>query len=122
MKVKHFMVIVIVFAIAGGCTKDTVKPRVIPVIPAAPTTLSGDLQPVFTSNCALSGCHAGDQDPDLSAGVAYSSLMNGGYVDTANPDTSKIYLKLNSGSMAVNSYPAFTSKVLQWITEGAKNN
>jgi hypothetical protein len=38
-----------------------------------------DIQPIFTANCALSGCHAGaapQQGQNLSAGNAYANIVN----------------------------------------------
>jgi mono/diheme cytochrome c family protein len=50
------------------------------VLPPADTvTLSGDVQPIFTANCAFSGCHAGNTPAlgqNLSAGQAYGSIVN----------------------------------------------
>ena len=42
-------------------------------------TLSGDVQPIFTSNCALSGCHAGtnpQEGMNLSAGQTFANVVN----------------------------------------------
>ncbi len=42
-------------------------------------TLSGDVQPIFTSNCALSGCHAGtnpQQGMNLSVGQTFANVVN----------------------------------------------
>ncbi len=42
-------------------------------------TLSRDVQPIFTGNCAFSGCHAGsspEQGMSLVAGQAFSSVVN----------------------------------------------
>jgi hypothetical protein len=42
-------------------------------------TLSRDVQPIFTGNCAFSGCHAGsspEQGMSLGAGRAFSSVVN----------------------------------------------
>lgn len=44
-----------------------------------PVTLSRDVQPIFTANCAFAGCHAGSAPQlglDLSAGEAFASLVN----------------------------------------------
>ena len=43
------------------------------------TTLSGDVQPIFTGNCTFSGCHAGSspaQGMSLVAGQAFSNVVN----------------------------------------------
>jgi hypothetical protein len=42
-------------------------------------TLSGDVQPIFTSTCALSGCHAGTNpqlDLNLSEGQTFANVVN----------------------------------------------
>ena len=42
-------------------------------------SLSADVQPIFTGNCALSGCHAGAtpvQGQNLSSGQAFSNIVN----------------------------------------------
>ena len=42
-------------------------------------TLSGDVQPILTTNCALSGCHAGtspQEGQNLSAGQTFSNVVN----------------------------------------------
>jgi len=42
-------------------------------------TLSGDVQPIFTSTCALSGCHAGTNpqlDMNLSEGQTFANVVN----------------------------------------------
>jgi hypothetical protein len=46
--------------------------------PEDSVTLSGDVQPIFTANCAFSGCHAGNSPAlgqNLSAGQAYGSIV-----------------------------------------------
>jgi hypothetical protein len=39
-------------------------------------TFSSIQEKVFTPTCALSGCHGGSQNPNLSSGQAYSNLVN----------------------------------------------
>ncbi len=42
-------------------------------------TLSDDVQPIFTTNCALSGCHTGtnpQQGMNLSAGQTFANVVN----------------------------------------------
>ncbi len=42
-------------------------------------TLSGDVQPIFTSSCALSGCHAGtnpQRGQNLSVGQTFANVVN----------------------------------------------
>ena len=47
-------------------------------LPAGLISLARDVQPIFTANCALSGCHAGSGPvlgQNLAVGLAYGSLV-----------------------------------------------
>ena len=81
-----------------------------------------DLQPYFDGSC-VTNCHNGGGIPlNLTAGLSYDAIINGGYVDVANPSSSLLYVKINVGSMKQYSTPADNEMTLNWITEGAKNN
>ena len=46
--------------------------------PQAPVTLSADIQPILSVNCALSGCHVGPNavlGQDLSVGRTFNSIV-----------------------------------------------
>jgi hypothetical protein len=48
-------------------------------VPPSEATLSGDVQPVLTANCALSGCHVGNDavlGQNLSAGRTFTSVVD----------------------------------------------
>jgi hypothetical protein len=105
-------------------------------------TLASQVQPIFTANCALSGCHAGSgaqQGMDLTAGNAYSNIVDvasrekPGYkrVDPSNPDSSYLYLKITGSNLISGARMPFNRGALsqsdiqtiqQWISQGAKNN
>ena len=126
--------IIIVLAIIGtlvltGCSKTTTLVLTPPVSQDTTTiSFSADIQPIFTASCALSGCHvAGAKAPNLSTGVAYLSLQNGGYVVAFDPDNSQLMLwltgKKTPGMPLGNSPdPVINAKVSAWISQGAKNN
>jgi len=126
--------IIIVLAIIGmfvltGCYKTTTLVLTPPVSQDTTTiSFSADIQPIFTSSCALSGCHvAGVKVPNLSNGVAYQSLQDGGYVVANDPDNSQLMLwltgKKTPGMPLGNSPdPIINTKVSAWIFQGAKNN
>lgn len=122
MKNKLLIISIILLGALASCTKETVKPIVLPSTVKA-ISFSSDLQPVFSSNCAVCHDNQGSQDPDLTSGDSYHALISGGYINTTTPANSLLYQKINTGgSMASHSNVTFTAKVLQWITEGAKNN
>lgn len=89
--------------------------------PNAPeVSFSNEIEPIFQGKCIA--CHfTGGRAPNLTTGNAYSSLVPN-YVNTGNPEGSKIYTQATSGS----SHPQYTTSeadlVLTWITQGAQDN
>lgn len=84
--------------------------------------LASDVQPIFTAKCAA--CHNGSTaNPDLTTSKAYNSLINGEYIDTQNPSTSKLMQKINDNHPTTNTLSSTQKNtILQWIQEGAANN
>jgi hypothetical protein len=106
----------------SSCYKDVILPKTSSTAPPQFVSYSSELQPLWTSNCALSGCHvAGSQAPYLTPDVSYKQLL-GGYVNTAYPEQSKLYIAIN-GIMQVHIPDAADrQKVYDWIRNGAPNN
>jgi hypothetical protein len=107
-----------------GCYKDVIIPQSSnPSAPPQATSYAKDIQPIFTANCALSGCHvAGSQAPNLTAGSSYNALLSGGFVNTLIPNQSTLYLMIN-GEMEVHiPNAADRQKIYDWIRTGAINN
>ncbi len=114
-----------------GCEKDTTLTiKDVPVVVTKTVSFSKDLVPLFTANCALSGCHGtGGHTPDLMADKAYSSLLTGGvFVNVTNPSGSVLFERLTgvlspAMPMGKTSNPSnINNLVLAWIKQGAKNN
>jgi hypothetical protein len=105
-----------------SCYKDVILPTAASTAPPQFVSFSNDLQPIFTSNCAVSGCHvAGAQAPNLSAGFSYNQLI-GGYVNTILPTKSTLYVMIY-GDMSVHIPSASDKqKIYDWIRNGAPNN
>lgn len=99
----------------GSCEK------VVYPIPELPDTVSYslDIQPIWDNKCV--SCHSGSRDPDLRPENSYASLINGGYVDTDNPEDSELIKKLY-GSHDSRATETEKQVILLWIEEGAKNN
>lgn len=88
-----------------------------------------DIQPLFDEDC--SKCH-----DYLKSGVSYKMLttqkssckVTPNYIDTVNPTTSYLYLKLHenptNGTIMKGEHwtPENINKLLLWIEQGAKNN
>jgi hypothetical protein len=107
-----------------------------------PVSFANDVQPIFTTNCALSGCHTGANPTgslNLSAGSSRAQLVNiaavgfPGATRVIPGDASNSYLirKLEGGPNISGSrmpegaaaLPAATiQKIRDWITAGALNN
>lgn len=110
---------VLLIAILAACSKYT-----IPTPPCEDGTegvsFSGDIQPIFNSNCV--SCHSGGQAPDLREGWAYDELIDGGYV--AEPEfacESKLY-QVFSGTHDGRASDDEILQMLGWIQEGAQDN
>ena len=106
----------------GSCYKDVILPKVATTAPPQYVSFSNDLIPLFSTNCALSGCHVpGSQMPYLTPTLAYQQLL-GGFVNTIVPTQSTIYVEIN-GNMEVHIPDATQrQKIYDWIRNGAPNN
>lgn len=104
-------------------------------------SFSADIQPIFTNNCALSGCHAPpapQRGLDLSAGSAYTAIVD---VDAeevmlkriapGNPDDSYLIRKLEGGPDIVGAQMPFGApplaagliqQIRDWTAAGAIDN
>ncbi|MEP6795918.1 MAG: hypothetical protein ABJB16_16440 [Saprospiraceae bacterium] len=130
MKTSRFQIITVLLAlvvmVGGGCYYDNV------IFPEGPSItgdvfFAPDVVPIFTKDCSLSGCHIpGGQTPDLSASNAYSSLINGNFINTSSPKESELYLWMQGLETLPmppsGSKPTETAIVLAWIEQGAQNN
>jgi hypothetical protein len=101
----------------GSCEKVVYPPVEIEL----PDTVSYslDIQPIWDNKCVT--CHDGGRDPDLRPENSYESLTGKGYIDTNNPEESKLMKKLY-GSHDSRASETEKQLILLWIDEGAKNN
>lgn len=121
-------VVIITLTFLFSCTKAKVED-----VCTTPVTVSfkQDIQPIFNTNCATSGCHAGTKPAgtlNLEASVAYKNLTDpkSGYLDTVNPKASLLYTSMTS---ITNPMPpngklgkCTTDLILKWMEQKAKNN
>ena len=108
-------------------------------------TLSADVQPIFTTTCAFSGCHAGsnpEAGQNLSAGQTFANVVNVpsrqlprmNRVAPGRPDSSYLVLKLRGvhlevggrgSQMPLGGMPLSMNELSTiglWILNGALNN
>jgi hypothetical protein len=125
-KIIIWMLGVMVFTGMSGCYKDVQYPGPDPNAPPENVSFSTTLVPLFVKNCSTSGCHDAipSHKPSLTADNAFSSIKNGGYVNTIVPTNSTIYNMIKSGEMppAGPLKSADCQKLLDWIRNGAPNN
>ncbi|MEZ4699596.1 MAG: hypothetical protein R2834_04645 [Rhodothermales bacterium] len=136
---RHPLTYIALFVLVlAGCEKDDpVGPD-----PNNQTATFTDIQnTIFTTSCALSGCHAGaspQQGMNLSAGQAYANIVNVpsnenpqmNRITPNDPDNSYLFLKISgtniSGSrMPLGGSPLSDDKIAmvrEWIEDGAPNN
>ncbi len=133
---KLLLVLVGVIFIAG-CEYDFVYVQPNPVPdnnnedpdePDDPNLISfaGQIVPIFTSGNRCTSCHGdGGTRPVLTAAKAYSEIISLGLVKTTDPATSKLYTYVKAGT-STHAWKKYSDSqanlILQWITEGAKNN
>lgn len=119
-------------SIAGGSLSFYIAIRAFAQTPA-PADFEKDIQPIFTANCALAGCHSGTRataDLRLDAGFAYASLLNppspiSPRVVPKDPDKSLLVQRIEGTfpprmPQGGNPLPqAQIALIRQWISEGA---
>lgn len=123
--------------VSDGVNDAVVKTKSIQV---AVPTFATDIQPIFTNNCT--GCHGGSGGLFLTAGQAYTNLVNvtgnNGACNTLKrikpgaPDDSLLVRKISGtacGDRMPRSNPAFfvdnpglITRIRSWVLAGALNN
>jgi hypothetical protein len=121
------------------------NPRDSTAQPADTLSFGTKVQPIFSANCALSGCHAGTQPAqgmNLSAGLAYQNIVNVPASERPGmmrvlpfkPDSSYLVHKIqgtqetvggSGGRMPLGGAPLAAEQITlirAWIAAGAKNN
>ncbi len=116
IKISSIAIILLLF-VSTGCYYD----KVLPIEPEGDISYAQEVQPFFDLKCA--SCHPDDSQPNLQPDMSYNSLVSGGYIDTANPSNSKLYVKISvGGSMEPFATDTERAITLKWIEQGAKNN
>ena len=110
-----------------GCYKDKTVIFDTGTEITRPLSFTSDIVAIFNSSCNTSGCHnAGGKSPDLSAANAFTSLANGGYINTGDPLNSELFLwmtgKKGTPMPTTGVNKDYNALVLAWIKQGAQNN
>jgi hypothetical protein len=119
------LLLLIIPVFLTGCSKDYFEAPRLDLNDTV--SFSQTLIPMFEASCISSGCHnTGGVAPDLTSENAYSSLILYNLVDTASPEQSVLYVRMNA---TINPMPPDgklsdleIARVLAWITQGANDN
>ncbi len=108
-----------------SCYKDIIVPVLAsdPDGPPQPVSYKTELAPLFNTSCTDAGCHvSGKYKPYLTLDISYQQIVNGGFINTALPKESRLYVMIK-GEMAQYIPSAINrQKVYDWIRNGAPNN
>ncbi len=125
MKKRLIFLITILFSLfITSCKYDFILP--VPEVPiTGDVSFATQVAPIFSTGSKCTSCHKpGGQSPDYTAANAYAAIVPA-LVNKTTPAQSVIYTfagtttathswkKLSTGEAAI---------ILQWITQGAKNN
>ena len=125
MKKRLIFLITILFSLfITSCKYDFILP--VPEVPVTgDVSFATQVAPIFSAGSKCTSCHKpGGQSPDFTAANAYASIVPA-LVNASAPASSKIitfpgpttsthnWKKLSAGEAAT---------ILQWVTQGAKNN
>jgi hypothetical protein len=126
MKKLTYLAIVLLAGAIGfiSCQKEYFPP--VELDESTPVSFKSEVLPIFTASCLGSGCHQnGGASPNLTADLAYSSLVDGGLIDTLQPEKSVLYDRIKiKGDMPKSGKLPETQiqKILLWIKQGAKDS
>ena len=125
-KISGFLAGICLLILSGCYKNSTIYPGEGEEITRT-VSFAADILPILNSSCNMSGCHStGGKSPDLSVVNAYPSLVNGGYVNTSDPQSSLVYLWMTGKKgtpMPVSGINMqYNALVLAWIRQGVQNN
>jgi hypothetical protein len=143
--VSFVLLFVVVACVGDGTGLDENGNPIGTPLPGDSVTLSGDVQPILTANCAFSGCHAGTSPAlgqNLSAGQTYAAIVNVPSQEAPDlmrvrpflPDSSYLVHKIEGtqgsvggigGQMPLSGTPLTAEQIAiirAWITAGALDN
>jgi len=123
--IKYASLVILTGILVTGCYKDIIVPNLAsdPDGPPQPVSFKTELAPLFNSSCALAGCHvSGAHHPYMTTDVSYQQIVNGGFVNTALPKQSTLYIMVNGEMAQYIPSKIDRQKVYDWIRNGAPNN
>ena len=116
---KAWLILLMSLLILGSCEKVVFEPV---VIPDDDVSYAIDIQPIWDLNCT--SCHPPTKELDLNAETSYDELVPDfvAVADSANPEESSLYRKLNGSSHMPRTSSVEKQVILKWISQGVPNN
>lgn len=115
-KLFQFIILTSFISSMTSCYYDEIYEQELPQ--GTVVEFSADILPIFdASNCV--DCHDGNQDPDLTPGNEYSSLVPD-YVSAGDAGNSELFTKLSGGHGNVDAVSLLL--IEEWINSGALDN
>jgi hypothetical protein len=132
MRERARIFFMLLLAIGPACSDGSDPPPTQPPLPAE-VKFGRDVLPIFTSRCAIPGCHVQPNPKagcDMSADSCYANLVNvptevftpGIRVTPGVPSQSVLYLLVESGQMPAQGTRLNSRQVAiirKWIEDGA---
>ncbi len=120
MKNRLIYILGFITLLLSSCEYKFIEPVEIE-IPEDPIIFSTQIEPVFQDKCIT--CHS-STSPVLTTGNAYNNLINGNYINTEAPESSKLYEKVNGDHPGGNNSLSAEELaiILKWIEDSAENN
>ncbi|MCF8379586.1 MAG: hypothetical protein K9H49_08430 [Bacteroidales bacterium] len=123
--IKQTFIAIFAISMLVSCEYDFIEVAVPePPNPTDTINFATEVEPIFTSaNCT--NCHNGGLPLNLSAGAAFSSLMDLGMVVPFDPEASKIYTYPHPVTGTHNTKFATVDQaniIYGWIFQGALDN
>jgi hypothetical protein len=111
------IILITIFSWTTSCT------HVANIVNIPEVCFTSDILPIFTSNCAISGCHDGGGQESHFSLSSYSNIIKD--IVPGNPDGSKLYQVIISkwGNLMPPDKPLTLDnrrKIRVWIEQGAK--
>jgi hypothetical protein len=106
---------------------DSVEPASQNILMQDTISFSKSVVPIFVNNCNTSDCHSGTYPAanlNLEPSYAYAQLTRtgSGYVNTTNPENSRLYKSLISNMPPMGKLDATTIELITKWMQQAKNN
>ena len=110
-----------IIVVLVSCQHDSTPPIIDESTVPAGICFTDDIFPLIQSNCAYSGCHSGEQEPDLSS---YGSIMK--LVKIGDPENSRLYKYAIGSQMPPKPNTPLNLEqvtlIYGWIKQGALDN